>query len=86
MISLETYLNYFSVDPCYPNPCRHDGICKICDDPECENEIECDCQEGYFGEFCNIRKFNKMIIVPKLHTFVTIGNLSFAWIYLTSIG
>ena len=70
MLSLETYLNYFSVDPCYPNPCRHDGICKICDDPECENAIECDCQEGYFGEFCNIRKFNKMIVVPKLRPFV----------------
>merc|ERR1712223_1288838 len=39
-------------DPCYPNPCLHDGICMPCDEEGCKHEIECDCQEGYYGDFC----------------------------------
>ena len=49
-------------DLCYPNPCQHDGVCILCDDPECEAQIECECQNGWYGETCNIRKKNEIYI------------------------
>ena len=36
---------------CYPNPCQHDGICIPSKNG---TATECECQDGYFGENCEL--------------------------------
>ena len=38
-------------DKCYPNPCKHDGICII---NEGGTNTTCECRDGYYGETCDI--------------------------------
>lgn len=51
----------FVEDPCYPSPCLHDGVCIPCTDEQCQNPTECECQIGWYGEKCEIRKYMKNI-------------------------
>ena len=40
---------------CFPNPCRHDGVCSITE----ENAFTCDCDStGYTGEICDVLLIN----------------------------
>ena len=43
------------MDKCYPNPCFHDGVCIV---DEESGETECECQDGYIGDNCEIGKLN----------------------------
>ena len=46
------------MDVCYPNPCKHDGICKPDPTDENRNGTMCDCLDGYYGPTCDIGKVN----------------------------
>ena len=35
------------IDPCNPNPCQNDGICK-----DVQGEVQCECKLPHKGTFC----------------------------------
>ena len=35
------------IDPCNPNPCKNNGICK-----DVQGEVQCDCKPPHKGPFC----------------------------------
>ena len=47
------YLYYISEDYCYPNPCLNGGLCVPVSN---STDTLCECQDGYFGEHCELSK------------------------------
>lgn len=43
---------FFDVDPCENTTCKH-GSCEGLS----ENQTRCNCEEGWFGELCTLRKY-----------------------------
>jgi hypothetical protein len=39
------------VDGCDPNPCKHDGVCKLTDSSD-NTKFKCQCTEDYYGVSC----------------------------------
>ena len=35
------------IDPCHPNPCQNDGICK-----DVQGKVQCECKPPHKGTFC----------------------------------
>ena len=54
-----TLCNIFVEDVCYPNQCQNDGLCVV----DANGEPTCECQDGYYGEFC---QFGKIIYQIKI--------------------
>ena len=40
-------------DYCYPNPCLNEGLCVPVAN---STDTVCECQDGYFGEHCELSK------------------------------
>ena len=45
--------HYLDTDPCYPNPCQHNGNCLN----DGRNAFKCNCTQGFKGYKCDSKLF-----------------------------